>query len=213
MKPPSVAEPLASKSLVVIAASAGALEPLCRVLASLPADFPAAIAIVQHRGEQNPEVPPRLLDARTALRVRHARTGDWLEAGTVYVCPPGMHMTAEHAVRLVAGPRLNYVRPSADLMFRSVADAYGDRAIGVVLSGNGSDAALGSLSIVEAGGRVVAQDPASCERPEMPAAALLLGGAEQVPLHELGHVLLRLLDAKPAARDVATPLPPVAAAR
>src|SRR4051794_4701076 len=113
--------------LIVIAASAGGLKALIRILSALPADLPAAIAVVQHRGEQHPELLPKLLDTRTGLRVRHARDGDRLEPATVYLCPPGVHMIAEHTLRLVPGPHLNHVRPSADLMFRSVARAYADR--------------------------------------------------------------------------------------
>jgi two-component system, chemotaxis family, protein-glutamate methylesterase/glutaminase len=192
---PPVFEPIASDALVVIAASAGGLDALGRVLASLPADFPAAIVVVQHRSEQCPDVLPMLLNERTALRVRHAVDGDVLAAGTVYVCPPGMHVLAEHALRLVHGPRLNHVRPSADVMLRSTAHAYGERAVGVVLSGMGSDAAIGSLSILDAGGSVIAQAPATCAHADMPNAALACGDVASVPVDEIGAVLRRLLDA------------------
>lgn len=110
-----------SARLVVIAASAGALPAIIDVLAPLPADFPAAIALVQHRGPAEPQVLVDLLARRTRLRVRHAQDGALLESGTVYVCPPGVHMTSEHCVRLIDGPRLRFVQPNADLMFASVA--------------------------------------------------------------------------------------------
>jgi two-component system, chemotaxis family, protein-glutamate methylesterase/glutaminase len=190
------AEPAASERLVVIATSAGGLHALFQVLGSLPADFPAAIAIVQHRSDQHPSLLPALLEKRTALRVRHAGDGNLLEAGTVYICPPGMHMAAEHCIRLVKAPRLNYVRPSADMMFRSAAHAYGDRAIGVVLSGNGVDGAVGCCAITEAGGTVVVQDPMSAAYPGMPAAAVESGRADMVlPLEEIGEALQRLVTA------------------
>jgi len=202
-KPPSGpgslgwARPITGQSLVVIAASAGGLHALMSVLSSLPADFPAAIMVVQHRGAQYPDLLPTLLGGCTSLKVRHAQDGDQLEPGTVYICPPGVHMTTEPCVRLVEGPRLNFVRPSADLLFRSVACAYGDRAIGVVLSGNGSDGAAGCLAIAEAGGTVLAQDPAGSAYPRMPAAAIKLGGVNLVlPLEEIGGVLHRLVDAE-----------------
>jgi two-component system chemotaxis response regulator CheB len=188
--------PIASQSIVVIAASAGGLRPIMGVLSALPADFPAAIAVVQHRGDERPDLLPALLSRCTSLKVRHVRDGDLLEPGTVYICPPGMHMTTEHCVRLVEGPRLNFVRPSADLLFQSAARAYGNRAIGVVLSGNGSDGAAGCLAIAEAGGTVVAQDPVECANARMPAAAVKRGGVNLVlPLAEIGEVLHRLLDA------------------
>src|SRR5688500_18620516 len=118
--------PLADARLVVIATSAGGLSALGRVLAALPVDFPAAIAVVQHRGLQHPELLPELLGKWTVLPVRHARSGEMLLPGVVYVCPPGMHMTVEHCVRLVEAPRINAVRPSADLMLRSAARNYGE---------------------------------------------------------------------------------------
>lgn len=167
-----------SPRLVVIAASAGGLPAIVEVLAALPAEFPAAITIVQHRGPSEPQRMIDILSQCTKLRVQHAATGTVLEPGTVYVCPPGVHMTTERSVHLVDGPRIDFVRPSADLMFDSVAHAYGKRAIGVVLSGCGADAALGSLAIAHAGGTVIAQDPRTCTFESMPAAVVEIGAAE-----------------------------------
>jgi chemotaxis response regulator CheB len=113
------------------------------------------------------------------MKVCHARNGAVLEAGTVYLCPPQTHMTTEHCVRLVNGPKVRFVRPSADLMFESVARSYGDRAIGIVLSGSGSDAAVGSLALAQAGGLVLAQDPAASQFSDMPSAATRVGAASQ----------------------------------
>ncbi len=195
-EPGDWARPLSSARLVVIAASAGGLAAVRRVLAVLPADFPAAIALVQHRGAQHPALLPELLGAWTRLQVRHAREGELLAPGVVYVCPPGMHMTAEHCVRLVEGPKLNFVRPSADLMLRSAARAYADRALGVVLSGKGSDGALGCLAIAQVGGVVIVQDPRSSEFPDMPIAAAQIGAnAVVLPPERIGAVLQQLMEA------------------
>src|SRR5207247_2138761 len=112
-EPPPWWDAVASRQLVVIAASAGGLQPLTDILSALPPDFPAAIAVVQHRGERPPNLLLEILCRRTALRVRDARDGDLLEPGTVYICPPGAHMTVERSLRLVAAPRLDYVRPNA----------------------------------------------------------------------------------------------------
>jgi two-component system chemotaxis response regulator CheB len=181
--------------LVVIAASAGALPAIIDVLAPLPADFPAAIVLVQHRGSAEPQALVEILAKRTRLRVRHAEDGALLEPGTVHICPPGLHMTSEHSMRLIDGPKLRFVRPNADLMFASVAQTYGDRAIGVVLSGCGSDAALGSLSIAHAGGTVIAQDERTCGFADMPAAALKIGAVELVLTPaEIAVELERLID-------------------
>jgi two-component system, chemotaxis family, protein-glutamate methylesterase/glutaminase len=190
-----------SPRLVVIAASAGGLPAIVEVLAPLPADFPAAIAIVQHRGPDEPELMLDILSRRTKLRVQHAVSGAVLEPGTVYVCPPGVHMTTERSVHLVDGPRIEFVRPSADLMFDSVAHAYGARAIGVVLSGCGDDAALGSLAIAHAGGTVLAQDTRTCQFEGMPAAAVKIGAveAEMTPA-EIALELERLVHGRAGKR-------------
>jgi two-component system chemotaxis response regulator CheB len=189
------ARPASSPRLVVIAASAGALPAIIEVLAPLPSNFPAAIALVQHRGHSDPELLVSILARRTRLQVRHASDGVLLEAGTVYVCPPGVHMTAEHCVRLIDGPKLHFVQPNADLMFDSVGKTYGDRAIGVVLSGCGSDAALGSLAIAHAGGKVLAQDDRTCNFPDMPKAAIKVGSVELVLTPaEIALELYRLIE-------------------
>jgi two-component system chemotaxis response regulator CheB len=169
-----------SPRLVVLAASAGSLPAIVSVLGSLPANFPAAIALVQHRAPGNPEQLIGILSRQTALRVCTATDGVALETGTVYVCPPAMHMIAAHSLLILDGPRLNFVRPSADLMFESVATTYGDRAIGIVLSGAGSDAARGSVAIARAGGIVIAQDESSSAVADMPRATIAAGVATQI---------------------------------
>jgi two-component system chemotaxis response regulator CheB len=169
---------------------------MAEMLASIPREFPAAIAFAMHRALGKPDLLVELLrKCTTRVAVNAAKDGDALFPGMVYVCPAGMHMTAGHALRLLEGPRLNYVRPSADLMFVSVARVHGPRAIGVVLSGMGTDGAVGCKSIVDAGGVVIAQDPASAEFPNMPIAAAALGPARWVlPPGEIGPALARLLE-------------------
>ena len=174
------AEPVSSERVVVVAASAGGIEALSRLLSTMPADFPAAIVVVQHRRDDGADLLPQILASRTALDVCSAQDGDILRPGTVYVCPPGKHIVAEHSVRIVDGPPLDHVRPSANAMLASVAHTYGDRAIGVVLSGTGSDGTTGCLAVAKAGGVVVAQEPSSAAFPGMPAATAERGAAEHV---------------------------------
>lgn len=193
--PRAPAPPSSSPRLVVIAASAGALPAIIDVLAPLPPDFPAAIALVQHRGSHDPQLLVDVLARRTRLHVRTAKDGALLEPGTVYVCPPGVHMTTEHCVRLIDGPKLHFVQPNADLMFESVGRAYAERAIGVVLSGCGADAALGSLAIARAGGLVIAQDDRTCGFSSMPEAAGRVGAVDLVLTPaEIALELQRVLD-------------------
>src|SRR5438445_10828273 len=81
------------QGLVVITASAGGLKPISDILSTLPLDFPAAVVVVQHRGDQNPDLLPEILRSRASLPVRRARNGDYLKPATVYVIPPGVHVT------------------------------------------------------------------------------------------------------------------------
>jgi len=95
---------VSSRRLVVIAASAGGLRPVIDVLSGLSSDFPAAVVVVQHRSDDYADVLPDILRRHTTLRVRAAQEGDYLEAGTDYVCPPGVHLTVERSLRLAAAP-------------------------------------------------------------------------------------------------------------
>ena len=180
--------------VVAVAASAGGLEALSALLPSIPAGFPAAVAVVLHRSVRLPHLLVGLLRGRSALPVRDVVDGGPLEPATVHVCPAGVHLTAGRTWQLLDGPRLNYVRPSADLLFVSLARALGRRAVGVVLSGMGTDGAIGSKAIVDAGGTVVAQDPATAAHPDMPLAAAALGPAQLVlPPAEIGPALQAVL--------------------
>jgi two-component system chemotaxis response regulator CheB len=181
-------------SVVAIAASAGGLDALAQVLSALPADFPAPVTLVQHRGTGGIGSLATVLRKKTVLEVRNAVDGEMVEAGTVYICPPGLHLTAGRNLSVLKGPRLNFVRPSADLLFQSIAHAFGRSAIAVVLSGMGTDGALGAKAVANAGGTVIAQDPASAEYPQMPAATVEIVPSGQVLLPmDIGPALVRLV--------------------
>jgi two-component system chemotaxis response regulator CheB len=188
------ANPISSPRLVVLVASAGGLAPIAQVLHDLPADFPAAVAVVMHRGTAFPDRLIEVLQKRTRLSVRSARDGDPLQAGVVYVCPPGVHMVAERSVRLIQGPHLQYVRPSADLMLQSAAQAYAAQSIAVIFSGSGSDGAVGTLAVARCGGSVIVQHPESCDYKSMPAAAMNSGAAQaSLPPGQIAAALQRLV--------------------
>jgi two-component system chemotaxis response regulator CheB len=191
---------VSSDRIVVIAASAGSLDAICDLLDAAGPDFRLPIVVVQHRGDSNPELLPQLLARRTDLDVRHAENGDLLAPGVVYVCPPGAHLTAEYSLRVAEGPRIGFVRPSADLMFRSVARAYGPRAIAVVLSGRGRDGARGSIAVAEGGGMVLVQAPESSAFPAMPEAAIRVGRVDHVLSPEQIGRTLRTLAGPPAEK-------------
>jgi two-component system, chemotaxis family, protein-glutamate methylesterase/glutaminase len=175
------------------------------ITAALPAGFPAAVAVIPHRSDQFPDLLRPLLSHKTAMPIRAAYDGEPIQPGVIYLCPSGMHMTADVALRLVKAPKLNFVRPCADLMFYTAAHSYGSRTIGVVLSGTGTDGALGARMIVDAGGTVIAQSPASSAYPEMPGAAAMLGPAQLVLAPDaIAPALVRLVTepASPRQRAV-----------
>ena len=184
----------AASTVVAMAASAGGLQALMVVLSALPGDFPAASIIVQHVAPDHPSMLAELLARRSALEVQQAHSGDVLRDGFAYVAPPNRHViiAEDRTLALTAAEPVQWVRPSADVMFDSVARAFGPRAAGVVLSGTGRDGAAGCVSIHEHGGRVIVQDEETSEFYGMPQAALLTGDADIVlPLPRIAAELVR----------------------
>jgi two-component system chemotaxis response regulator CheB len=127
--------------IVAVAASAGGLTALIEVLTDLPADFKAAIVIVQHLDPRHPSLMAEILSRRTVLKVIQASEGDKLTPGTVYIAPPNNHLlvNGDGKVSLSQSEMVHFLRPSADLLFESVAASYQERAIAVVLTGSGSN--------------------------------------------------------------------------
>jgi two-component system chemotaxis response regulator CheB len=163
-----------SHDVVVIGASAGGLEPLCRIAGQLPADLPAAVFVVLHVSAGFNSLLPAILSRHGRLPAVHpASEGEPIQRGRIYVAPPDRHLLVEQdRVVLSKGPRENRVRPSIDVLFRSAAVAYGPRVIGVVLSGSLDDGASGLVTIKRQGGLVLVQDPNEAQAPGMPRAAL-----------------------------------------
>jgi two-component system, chemotaxis family, protein-glutamate methylesterase/glutaminase len=204
---PRSAEPAAGArqfDIVVIASSLGGIEALRFLVAGLPAHFPLPIVICQHLAPDKPSLLPLVLARKTRLRVVTAEHGEQPVPGCIYVAPPGRHLLVQPGGRFGwwGGERVNFCRPSADVLFRSTAEVYGARAMGVVLTGYGQDGALGARAIQQRGGYVIAQDEASSESFDMPRAARDIGGADLVlPLSKMAAALevLGALPAEPAA--------------
>ena len=186
----------ASKSLpapfgiVAIAASAGGLTALTAVLGSLGEGFGAAIVVVQHLDPRHRSLMPQIIGRRSSMPVHAATDGMVLEPGHVYLAPPDRHLLVNRdgTISLTQTELVNFVRPSADLLFESVAAAYGERAIAVVLTGTGHDGSMGVTAIKQRHGTVIAQDEASSEFFGMPSAAIKTGatdfvlGLDEIPL-------------------------------
>lgn len=167
--------------IVVIGASAGGVELAIALAGELPDDLRAAVFIVIHISPSAESVLPQLLRRRTKLRVAHGRDGERIEHGRIYVAPPDQHLAIRRGfVELTMGPRENGHRPSVDTLFRSAAQSYGPRVIGVVLSGNLDDGTTGAIEIHKGGGIVIAQDPGEALYPSMPQSVINVAGADHV---------------------------------
>lgn len=186
---------------VVVGGSAGALQPMLELAASLPARFPAAVLVVQHIGSYR-SLLPELLSSRGPLRATHARGGERIEGGRVYVAPPDCHMLIEErSIALSRGPREHHTRPAIDPLFRSAALAAGPRVIGVVLSGHLDDGTAGLQAIKDHGGVAMVQDPQDAEVPSMPRSALQYVEVDHcVPIAGMAALLVSIVE-----RDTDTP--------
>ena len=158
---------------MAIVASLGGLDALSDVLGALPASFPAAVVVMQHVESGRVSLLADILETRTALRVRTAADGDALCPGTVYVAPAGRHLSIRggRTLALTDTPRVNFSRPSADVLLDSLAGA-GAPVVAVVLTGMGEDGAAGSVLVRESGGTVLAQDRETSIHFGMPGAAV-----------------------------------------
>jgi len=188
--------PSAAFNVVALAASAGGLTALSRVLTELPADFPAALLVVQHLDPHHRSLMADILGRRTALRVKQAAEGDRFLPGTVYIAPPDRHLLVnpDGTLSLSRTELVHFVRPSADLLFESVAATSKQRAIAVVLTGTGVDGTMGVRAIKKMGGTVIVQNEQTSEFFGMPSAAIQTGCADFIlPLDEIPKALLALV--------------------
>lgn len=157
------------------------------------------VVVVQHLDPRHATVIADVLGRRTPLSVKLAEQGERLEAGTVYIAPPDHHLLVgtDGEVTLTRDAAVNFVRPSADLLFESVAESYGDRAIACVLTGTGRDGATGVKAVHARGGTVIVQDPTTADFPGMPQAAVETGVVDRVlPLEDIGAAVCDLIGTK-----------------
>jgi two-component system chemotaxis response regulator CheB len=186
--------------VVVIGASAGGIEALRAILKALPQTFPAPIVIVQHRSPTRASLLRSVLAFDSKLPVVDAKAGESLSPGTVYVSRADLHLTVTSARQFayVDGHPIRFVLSSANPLFESAARVYGNGAIGVVLSGGGTDATDGVQAVRTHGGIVIAQDERTSRVFGMPSSAIRSGAVNYVlPIEEIGPMLTRLVNVRP----------------
>jgi len=179
--------------VVGVAASAGGLRALSAVLAPLPADFPASVVVVQHLDPRHPSLLAGILARTTRLLVKEAQEGDALRPGVVFLAPPDRHLlvNANATLTLTRTELVHFVRPSADLLFESLAASLKTRALAIVLTGTGSDGAMGLRAIKRMGGATMAQDEATAQFFGMPDAAIRTGHVDRVlPLDRIAGAMV-----------------------
>lgn len=198
---------MAGHDIIVVGASTGGVETLVRLVNDLPEDLPAAIFVVLHTSAHTPSALPKILSRHGRLQAEHATNGSAPKHGCIYVAPPDQHLMLEHGrMRVVRGPRENRHRPAIDPLFRSAAEVYGPRVVGVVLTGALDDGTAGLFAIKQRGGIAVVQDPADAYFPDMPESALEYVDVDHVlPVAEMPAMLVQLAH-QPAADDGVHPV-------
>ncbi|MGH7803682.1 MAG: chemotaxis protein CheB [Candidatus Binatia bacterium] len=179
-----------------MASSAGGLRALGTVIGALPADFPASVLVVQHLDPRHRSLMAQILGRQVPMRVKEAEDGELICPSVAYIAPPNRHLliNPDGTMSLSQSELVHFVRPSADLLFESVAASYKDRAIAVVLTGMGTDGAMGLNTIKKMGGTVIAEDQRTAEFSGMPHAAFATGSVDFVlPLDDIGAALVTLV--------------------
>jgi two-component system chemotaxis response regulator CheB len=188
--------------VVVLAASTGGPATLMKLIPDFPPNFPAAILIVQHMpGGFTAQFAEQLM-AVSQNPVKHAKHGDVLLAGQIYVCPGDQHLRVlpPGKIALDPGPRIGGYRPCIDVTLESVAGLVGANTVTVILTGMGNDGARGVMAVQENGGQVLAQDEATSVIFGMPSEAIKTGAVAQVlPLEQIAAVITRLVGGQKGA--------------
>lgn len=187
-----------AQCVIAMAASAGGLNALSDILGGLPADFPAAIAIVMHVSPDHQSLLAGILKCRTPLMVTEAHTDDVLCHSRVFVAPPNHHLSVLNDGRLVlsspTAKKIHCARPSAEPLFATVAEIYQKHAIAVVLTGGDGDGSIGVQIIKDQGGTVIAQDRPTSQDFSMPETSIETGDVDFIlPLEKIAPKLIELV--------------------
>jgi two-component system, chemotaxis family, protein-glutamate methylesterase/glutaminase len=186
---------MTQRDIIVIGASAGGIQALTTLVAGLPRDFPASLVVVVHIPPYAISRLPEILSRSGPLPAAHARHGEAIEPGRIYIAPPDRHLLVRAGwIELSRGPRENHCRPAIDPLFRTAARVYGARVIGIILSGALYDGSMGLLAIKTRGGMAIVQDPKEAIVDSMPRRAIERVEAEHVlPVAEMAAALTDLI--------------------
>jgi two-component system chemotaxis response regulator CheB len=187
---------------IVVGTSAGGVGALGILLPALPATLRASMFIVLHLPRERRSLLPEIFASRCALPVREAEDKEPIQRGTVYFAPPDYHLLLEKngTIALSADDPVNYSRPSIDVLFESAAEAYGERLLGIILTGANEDGAAGLEAVRCAGGVTVVQQPDDAQSPLMVMSALKRIPADFVlPLERIAELLGTLAGAPTGA--------------
>lgn len=182
------------KDIMVIGASAGGIEALRALVGGLPKEFAASLFVVLHTAPQSPGILDQILARAGALPAKNAFDKEQIQLGRIYVAPPDHHLLIEPGiVRVTKGPKENRFRPAVDPLFRSAAQTYGPRVVGVILTGGLDDGTAGLWAIKQLGGTSIVQDPEQALSPSMPMSALRHVKVDYIlPIEEVAPLLVRL---------------------
>lgn len=197
------------KDIIVIGGSAGAIEPIRSILARLPKDFPAALFIVIHTSADSPGVLNSIFDSAGPLPAVFPNGEQKISRGRIYVGRPDHHLIIERGrVGSAKGPKENRFRPAIDPLFRSAAQTYGPRVIGIVFSGGLDDGTSGLWTVKQMGGTAIVQDPQEALVSSMPQSAMNHVRVDHVlPAVEIAPLLLKLVSTPADAKEADSVVP------
>lgn len=180
---------------IVMGLSAGGMNALNVIFSMIPAYFSIPIIIVQHVGPRSNGEWIAILNNQSPLIIKEADEKEEIKPGFVYFAPPNYHLLVEknQTLSLTIDERVNYARPSIDVLFETAAETYTNRLVGVVLTGSNSDGAKGMKKIQEMGGITIVQDPTTADSPSMPAAVIASILPNHIlPLKDIIQLLIEL---------------------
>ena len=180
---------------IVIGVSSGGMNAMKVMFSLLPANFSTPIVIVQHIGARSENIWVQLLNDKCKLEIKEADEKEKIEKGKIYIAPPNYHLLIEQdrTFTLTVDERVNYARPSIDVLFETAAEAYQNRLVGIVLTGSNNDGSKGLKRIKEYGGLTIVQQPDTAESSFMPASAIATVQPDYIlPLEAIINLLIEI---------------------